>query len=605
MKRDHRYLCICIGLVLITSAVYGKAVGHDFINMDDPFFTREHNVPAGLTPANIKNAFTTLDCIWFPLTWLSHMTDAQLYGLRPAGHHVTSILLHIINVLLLFAVFRYMTGAVWKSAVVAALFAVHPVNVETVAYISARKELLCALFWILGMAAYTRYTKNSTAGRYGLVVLAFVLGAMTNPIILVFPIVCLLIDLWPLERSEETPLRRLVMEKLPLLVLALGFGILALCTQQKAGAMPTLEMLPMSARLGNTTCAYAAYLGNLVYPAGLAVYYPYAETFPLWKTLGALFMLLALTGAVLYYQRRLPFLTTGWFWFLLTLAPGIGIVKAGGHAMADRYAYISFIGLFIIIAWGGGMLIKRLRIKPVHAAAGVMGILLAMGILAFRQLDYWQNSITVFRHTVAVTDNNPIAHNNLGKALADKGNIDAARRHFEQALAIFSAFPEAHNNLGVLLNSRDQQEQAIKHFEKAVQLAPDLVEPRYNLGRALLARGRLDEAAVQFQEILQMAPGHLKATTRLALVYTTRKEYDKAIGLFTELLERRPAYSATIAYNLACIYAIKNDKNNAIAWLKKSIKNGFSRFDLLFSDKDLENISDTPYYKTLLKRYGP
>ncbi|MDY6905772.1 MAG: tetratricopeptide repeat protein [Thermodesulfobacteriota bacterium] len=605
MVLHKKHFWICIGLAVITIAVYGRAVGHDFINMDDHFFVLEHNVPDGLTLENLKNAFTTFDCIWFPVTWLSHMTDAHLCGTAPAGHHLTSILLHLINVLLLFAVLRYITGAVWKSALVAVLFAIHPVNVETVAYIAARKELLCGLFWILGMGAYTAHTRHPSPIRYGLVVAAFILGGMANPIIMAFPLACLLLDAWPLDRIGETPAIRLFTEKIPLFMLALVVGLLALLSQQQSGAMPSIEMLPMTVRIANAVCAYGAYLKNLIYPAGLSIFYPYPQAFPLWKTAGATLVLLALTGTAICYRRRLPFIFFGWFWFILTLAPAIGIVKAGSHAMADRYAYISFIGLFIAIIWGSTQVFNHYKIKRSRAMAGTAAILVVLGLLSVRQLSYWKNSITIFEHALSVTSDNYTAHNNLGKALADRGGTAAARRHFEAALAIEPAFSMAHNNLGVLLNAEGKTETALTHFEKAVQQAPDLIPPRYNLGSALLARGRLDEAALQFREILKRDPGHPKATTRLALVYTTRHQYDKAIALFTDLLKHRPDYTSSIAYNLACLNAIKNDKQTAVTWLKKSINNGFSRFDLLFSDPDLENIHMTSYYKKLLEQYKP
>jgi len=456
------------------------------------------------------------------------MADAQIFGLKPTGHHLTSIIIHIINVLLLFVVFRYMTGAIWQSAFVAALFALHPVNVESVAYVSSRKELLCGFFWILGLAAYTSYSRKPAPGKYALVALALLLGTMANPIIMAFPLVCFLLDFWPLDRFKSTSWRNLVAEKLPLLGIAFACGILALYTQQQAEAVQTIEMLPLSVRFTNAVWAYVAYIRNMIYPTGLAIFYPYPTAFAAGKTIAAITILLTVTWTAIRFCRQLPFLLTGWFWFILALAPAIGIVKAGGHAMADRYAYISFIGLFIMIAWGGAKLTAKLSIKRGIVAALAIVALVIFGATATRQLNYWQNSITIFQHTLSVTSNNAITHNNLGKVLAKQGNIETSRIHFKKALAIAPDFPMAHNNLGVLLESEGQTQEAIDHFNKALELKPDLITIRYNLGHTLLIKDEPGKAAIHFHKILETDPGHLKAATRLAWIYNAKKQHEKA-----------------------------------------------------------------------------
>ncbi|MFO8048511.1 MAG: tetratricopeptide repeat protein [Desulfosudaceae bacterium] len=636
MSRYYQTIAACLFLAALVTAVFYPLAGHDFLNMDDPFFVESHRVPEGLTPANIKRAFSMGDCMWMPLTWLSHMTDCQLYGPDPAGHHLTSLFLHLANTILLFLILGLMTGTFYKSLLVAGLFALHPLNVEAVAYIAARKGLLASFFWLLTILAYLGYTRRPSPPRYLVIMLCFLSGLMANPILVTLPLILLLLDYWPLNRLRQDGAARLIKEKLPLLAPAIIISLVSVITQQQAGALSSLAQTPLLPRLANALVNYVAYLGHLFWPADLAIFYPWRTNLPWWQPLAAALLLLAISRKVIDLRPDKPYAPVGWFWFLITLLPVIGIIRIGSHAMADRYAYLPAIGIFVVIVWGGAAFLEKKSFKkPLIGLAG-LALLLALGTASRHQLGYWRNDLTVFEHALAVTDNNYAAHNNLARALAERGRHVEAFHHLNRALKINPDFPQAHNNLGVLL-AADDPNQALKHFTLALQYQPDFAEahrnmadvffengawtralthykkalaiaPRYpgaadihyRIGLIMAGRDKTGAAFSRFKQALSLDPGRVEAAVQLARLYKNKGRHERAIEVYQNLLKHRSDSSASIAYNLACLYALKNDQAEAVNWLKKSVAAGLTDRELLKTDEDLANIRATPYYQSLV-----
>lgn len=642
MARPYQTTLACLFLTVMVAGLFYPLSGHDFLNMDDPFFVEEHHVPDGLTLDNIKRAFTLHYGMWMPLAWLSHMADCQLYDLRPAGHHLTSLFIHAANTLLLFLVLRFMTGAFYKSLTVASIFALHPLNVEPVAYIACRNGLLAACFWLLTMLAYTRYARQPSIRQYLLVCLCFCLGLMTKPVLVTLPLILLLLDYWPLNRFGDKKPVSLIAEKLPLLAVSAIIGLVTIITQQQAEALSSLSAIPLSDRVANALVSYTTYLGHVFWPSGLAIFYPWPQHLPWWKTIAAAALLMMISINVIRRREESPDRFVGWLWFVIALLPVIGIIRIGSHGMADRYAYIPGIGIFITIVWSAATGFEEWRVKKTIIGLSVLAVLIALGFSSRRQLGYWQNSETVFRHALAVTTDNYAAHNNLARALMEKGSLKEARSHLNQALKIHPEFPQAHNNLGVLLAAENKTGQAIAHFSQALQHRPEFTEAHYNMANALFAGGsyamalthykqalcidpayehaagihtriglimaiqkKTNKAVAGFQQALSIDPGHLEAADKLAGVYKASGQYDQAIALYQQLLQERPDCSISITYNLACLHALKNDPAAAVVWLGKSVAAGFTQYELLKVDKELDNIRHTRAFQALTEKIGP
>ena len=519
-------LLICFALLVLTLAAYQSVRRHEFVAYDDDrYITANARIQQGLTWNNVAWSLTTLEVAnWHPLTWLSHMADCQLYGLNPSGHHLTNLLFHLINVVLLFYVLQLMTRAVWPSAVVAALLSVHPLNVESVAWVSERKNLLSTLFWLLTMWAYFRYVRRPGVRRYLLVLAAFILGLMSKPMLVTLPCVLLLLDYWPLERLSEgggeaangrqalnqedeqtsqTDPRskglnrrvvfRLMLEKAPLFLMAVASSIITIKAQRMDGAL-NVRALSLGARLANALVSYVAYIHKMVWPARLAVLYPHpGATLPLWSVIVAALVLASITILVILGRKKYPYLVVGWLWYLGTLVPVIGIVQVGSQAMADRYAYVPLIGLFIIIAWGARDLARALHLRSYWLAAAAITILIALTLTTWRQLSYWQNSITLFEQALRVTDNNDIAQNNLGAVLVRKGRLDEGLAHLYEAVRLNPNYGTAYDNIAVTLYQQGSQimqdenrtREAIDLFRRALELKPNFTEAQQNLDRLL------------------------------------------------------------------------------------------------------------------------
>ena len=521
-RRDQRWrvAAVCLVLAAISFAVFGQTLTHEFINYDDNIYVYDNPVVAqGLTLKGIVWAFSFHAANWHPLTWLSHMLDCQLYGLHPAGHHLTNVLLHTATVIALFLVLRRMTGALWRSAFVAALFAIHPLRVESVAWVAERKDVLSGLFFMLTLGAHVRYARRPRSlARYGLVALLFAMGLMCKPMLVTLPVVLLLLDYWPLQRVESAG--RLVMEKLPLLALSAASCVATLLAQKETIQSTVTFSLPV--RFVTALLACKMYLAQMVYPAGLAVFYPFPHNgLPVWEAVMDGTLLAVISAAALWQRRKQPWMLVGWVWYLVMLLPVVGVIQVGGQAHADRYTYLPQIGIYVALTW----LVAEWRVRwlhhgPFHAALGglMAGVLALFMVCAWQQTAYWQNSETLWTCTLACTTDNDIAQDNLGIVLMQKGKMDAAITCFQQALQIRPDFAEAHDDLGNALLQTGKVDEAITHCQRALQIKPDDAEACVNLGNALCRKGRVDDAIAQYQKALQIKPGLAMARKNLDAV---------------------------------------------------------------------------------------
>jgi protein O-mannosyl-transferase len=540
---------VCVALVALTWAVFGQTLRNDFVNFDDHAYVYENpEVTNGLTLHGIAWAFTHDHARnWHPLTTISHMLDCQLFGLNASGHHFTNVLLHTVAVVLLFLLLRQLTGTFWRSAFIAAVFAIHPLRVESVAWVAERKDLLSGIFFMLTLAAYVRYARRPSLGRYITMSILFALGLMSKPMLVSIPFVLLLLDYWPLVRGETRQRwLRLIAEKIPLLVLSAASCVITFVVQKRGPLQ--IDQLPFIWRLKNAIVSYVAYVWQMFWPLNLAVFYPHPNNSLLpWQIILALGLLIGTTAIVLVLRQSRPYLVTGWFWYLGMLVPVIGIVQVGEQARADRYTYLPQIGLYLALTWLIVDLAKTWRLRREALAAGALTIVLLLSWRASVQASYWRNSETLWNRTLAVTSGNDVAHNNLGFLLLRRGQLDEATSHLERALEIRSGNGESHyslglalihNNLANALVRKGRIDQAIPHYEKAVALRPDYADSHYNFGIALLQQDRVDEAIAHWQKTVSIQPGDIEAHITLgdALLRSGRSEdaiveYETALQL--------------------------------------------------------------------------
>ena len=606
-------IVVCLLLALITAGVYWPVARQGFINFDDPdYVSGNPRVQAGLTLESVQWAFTSMYASnWHPLTWLSHMLDCQIYGLRPGGHHVTSLLLHVVNSLLLFGLLKRLTGAFWRSALVAALFALHPLHVESVAWVSERKDVLSALFFMLTLWAYARYAEVQSRGTevqspeskvqspgagqsprstlhasrfYVLSLLFFALGLMSKPMLVTLPFVLLLLDYWPLGRfrlataksplpatAQRSTLTRLAVEKIPFFALSALSCVLTFLVQRACGAMTPLAKTPFELRVANALVAYARYLGKTFWPAKLAVFYPYSHlSVDSWQVMGAALLLLIATVAIVLAARKQPCLLIGWLWFLGTLVPVIGLVQVGKQALADRYTYLPHIGLFILIVWGAAAVVARLRgprlISFVAAGLAVAGC----GVITSHQLSYWRDTKTLFQHAVAVTSRNFVAYAVVGNALVEEGKLPEAIEQCRKSLEIAPDYPEAHNTLGNIYGKQGKYDEAIASYRAA---ATDLsyADPRNGMADVLIKQGKFAEAEAQCRDALKLAPMHLPAMFSLATALHRQGKLDEAAEYYRRILEYNPDLFTPRRY-LGNILVAQGKPDQAIPQLLMALK---------------------------------
>ena len=546
-NRVSQYHVAALLLLLVTVAAYLQVFRADFVNYDDEaYVTANPHVQSGLTYKGTLWAFNVgYQGNWHPLTWLSHMLDCRLFGPSPIGPHAVNLLLHLANTLLLLLVLNLMTRSLWKSAFVAALFALHPLHVESVTWVAERKDVLSTLFWLLTMWAYVQYTESPSLKRYGVVTAFFALGLMSKPTLVTLPFVLLLLDYWPLGRWAQASRRerwRLVRQKLPLFAMSVASSVVTYVAQQRGGAVSPIDELSLASRIANALTAYIGYVGKMLWPAKLSVFYPHPGNTPIAHVLAAVLLLAAVTALAIRSARSRPYLIMGWFWYLIVLAPMIGFVQVGRQAMADRYTYVPFIGLFIMIAWGmeermgewgrgrvgdPGPRVHPFTHSPILRLLALL-VILACAACTWRQAGYWHDSIKLWTHTLAVTTNNSNAHNNLGLAFNKLDSPDAAMEEFQAAVLIDPQYSEAHDNLGVAYFQLGRIPEAIDSFTQAIRIAPDYAEAHNNLGLSYVALGMYAEAIDEYKLAIRFDPGYVGAHGNLAMALYTDKRYAEA-----------------------------------------------------------------------------
>ena len=547
LKPIHRDLIISFFLILVTAVVFWQVSSFDFVRYDDDkYVTENRHVQAGLTTGGVAWAFISVYANnWHPLTWLSHMLDYQLFAANPAGHHITNLFFHIINTLLLFFILKRMTGFPWRSAVVAVLFAVHPLHIESVAWVAERKDVLSTLFFMLTVWAYVRYVERPGINRYLQIPLFFALGLMSKPMLVTMPFVLLLLDFWPLGRlqregslfntdvsdrkavgngKENRSNLGLIIEKIPLFILS-AVSICVTLYAQWSGIAP-LESLPVSTRVSNALASYISYMGKMIWPHDLAVFYPYMENIPPWQVGGAILLLILITAIAVRLRRPNPYVIVGWLWYLGTLVPVIGLVQVGNQSMADRYTYLPMIGLFIAIAWIVPDMLARWRFHRIALSVLATCVIAALITVSLFQLGFWQNSFTLFARALAVTKNNVVIETNMGATLAEQGKFREAITHYQEALRIKPNDFEAGYNLANALAKQGKLEEAVSRYAGILQVRPDAAAAHNNMGIALSQLGRTDEAIDHFQEAVRIKPDFQDAGSNLetALMRRTRTE---------------------------------------------------------------------------------
>ncbi|MFC1532333.1 tetratricopeptide repeat protein [Thermodesulfobacteriota bacterium] len=540
---------ICIILSIATILLFLPVKNHEFIDYDVHDYVIDNpNVRKGITYNGILWAFThTVSGNWHPITLLSHMLDCELYGLNPKGHHISNLLFHIANTVLLFLVLMRMTCAIWMSAFVAALFAIHPLHVESVAWIAERKDVLSTFFWMLAIYAYMHYIERPCIRRYIPILLFFAMGLMSKPMLVTLPFFLLLLDYWPLRRfdfggsrnadeshdtdsinlkSQMIRLFHLTLEKVPLLAISTVACIITILAQQSWGAVRTLETFPLNIRIANSLISYICYIGKMIWPHKLAVFYPHpGDAISLLQATGSALTLAFITVLVFRIARQYPFLTVGWFWYLGILLPVIGLIQVGDQKMADRYTYVPIIGLFIILAWGCHSLSKNWRYRKIILTLLAGFALSYSAIFTRAQLHHWNNSIALFEHALDVTSNNYIAHYNLGIIQSRFENPREAVRHFSEALKIDPESSDAHFNLGYIFTLKDDIRKAIYHYHEALRIDPDHERAHNDLGVAFIKMGKLKDAISHFSEALRISPGYLEAKNNLSVALQESGDY--------------------------------------------------------------------------------
>jgi len=603
-------------LVLACAAAYWPVGRYEFVNFDDDVYVSDNwQVQQGLTAEGARWAFTTFhEANWHPLTWLSHMLDCQLFGLWAGGHHLVNVALHAANSVLIFLVLRRMTARQWPSAFVAALFALHPLHVESVAWVAERKDVLSTFFGLLALLAYAWYAERPSVWRYAAVFIFLALGLMAKPMLVTLPFVMLLLDWWPLGRltgnaGEECGVRnagltakarrfgfslrtphsalRVGLEKLPLLVLAASSSVVTYVAQSHGGAMAGVEACPLPLRFANALVAYVAYLGKTFWPSGLSAFYPYVSERPLWQPVAAGAFLVAVTALALLAARRRtaplpdgrgsdtarrrPYLAVGWFWYLGTLVPVIGLVQVGEQSMADRYTYVPLVGVFIMAAWGAADLARGWRHGRKAAALASVAAVAVCLTLTWRQVGYWADSEVLFRHMLRVTPENALAANNLGVALGDCGQLEDSASWLREALRMRPHYPDAHDNLGAVLARMDRLDEALGHMREAVRLRPDRPRALSNLGGGLYRLGRNQEAVEVLRRALRLNPWQPAAHTNLAAALIVLGMPQEAVEHCREAVRLKPEW-ADPQYNWGLALMVQERWTEAADHLHEAIR---------------------------------
>jgi tetratricopeptide (TPR) repeat protein len=595
-KSNHRIVVgVCVLLVLAVFVVFGQTIRYEFVNFDDDLYVYQNPVVLnGLTLQGVGYIFTHQMCDFYhPLTMLSLMLDYQIYGLNAGGYHLTNVLLHAATTVLLFLVLRRMmdnrTGknvctvatpvsALWPSAFVAAVFAIHPLRAESVAWVTERKDVLSGLFFVLTLGAYVRYTRVPfSLVRYMTVILLFALGLLSKPSLVTLPCLLLILDYWPLARTQSTaarPLwmvwRPLIVEKIPLFGLSALLCVATLLTQEHYMASVAESSLPT--RLGYAAVSYVVYLKQMFYPAGLIVLYHFPEKgLPLSEIVAALTLLAGITAGTLALRRRHPYLLVGWLWYLGMLVPMIGLVHVGAAARADRFTYLAQIGAYVMMVWAAEDLAASWQYSRRILSAGALSAIVVLMACAWQQTTHWRNSDTLWTHTLTFASNNPLAEINFGDALLDEGKVDEAIPHLQQALQLNPNYAEARNNLGNALFQKGEVDDAITQIQQALELKPNFAEAHFNFGNALLQKGEVNEAITHFQYALQIKPDYADARNNLGNALLQTGGVDGAIAQFQQALQIKPNY-AEAHYNLGNALLKMGRVNDAIVQFRQALQ---------------------------------
>jgi tetratricopeptide (TPR) repeat protein len=595
----------CLALAFATLTVYWLATLNGFVNYDDPdYVTSNPHVQAGLKWQSVVWAFGSGHASnWHPLTWLSHMLDWQLFEDKAAGHHLTSVLIHVTNTLLLFLVLREMTGAYWRSSFIAALFALHPLHAESVAWISERKDVLSTFFLFLTLGAYTRFVRTKAAASlngasrlqtstfyYFASLSFFALGLISKPMLVTVPFLLLLLDYWPLGRIKSfvgvdvrrlTPPNakksqspyvdcyKLVIEKAPFFVLSLVSSVITFLVQQKGGAVSA--SLSIAQRIANAFVSCARYFGNMFWPLDLSVLYPHPGDWPVWQVIAAGTLILGLSVLALFLVRTRPYLAVGWFWFLGCLVPVIGLIQVGIQSMADRYTYVPIIGLWIALVW---WLCDVIPISPARERGFAIGAgfaLAACMVLTARQIQFWHDSESLFRRAVAVTSKNYLAYNNLGYYLAGRGKVEEALVNYHKAIEINPAYEDALNNIGYALAGQKKHAEAVPYYEAALRIRPNHVEVHNNLGNALSELGQIPAAIEHYRFVLREKPDHADAHNNLGIALAMQGNVDEALEHFHAAIKFKPNYASAHS-NLGNALAVQRKFNEAITEYRETLR---------------------------------
>jgi Flp pilus assembly protein TadD len=531
---------VCGGLAVVVAIIYGQTAGFTFLNFDDDaYVTRNAMVLAGVSWSGLRWAFTTFQYFyWHPVTWLSHMLDCELFGPNAGAAHLVNASIHALNAVLLFVVIKRLTGALWPSAIAAALFAVHPLRVESVAWIAERKDVLSGLFWLLTLWTYTGYCERPSSRRMGLVAVTMALGLMSKPTVVTLPIVLLALDVWPLARKESLSDR--VVEKTPLFMLSAVSAVVTYIGQRRMGATEVVANLAFPTRAANAMVSYVAYLGKTIWPSGLSILYPYRTSLPVWETVGAALVLVAITEAAIRQRRRRPFLIVGWTWFVVVLLPAIGLVQVGAQAMADRFTYIPHMGLMVALVWAAAEWIPRRAAAPAAAA-----IVIALTVTSTVQAAHWKDSVAVFSQAVAVTHDNTIAERNLGAAFAAAGDQTSAIRHFRESLRLDSAQFETRYELGSALMATGDAPAARAEFVESSRLNAEYASPHFALALVDIRDGALAEAEAEYRQALRLnisAEFAARAHNDLGVILIKTGRIQQAGDEFRAALEIAPGF---------------------------------------------------------------
>jgi len=613
MIRSYRLaLVISLFLALATVAVFWPLPGHDFVTIDDNVYvTANPYVDSGLSARSVEWAFTTFTAeFWHPLTWLSLMADAQIYGGSPTGFHFTNLLLHILNTLLLFFFLKTATGKMWQSAFAASLFALHPLHVESVAWVAQRKDLLSTLFWLLTLWCYTGFVQQEKWSRYALAMIFFILGLMSKPMLITLPFTLLLLDYWPFCRfqykgswgSFVSDLWPCIREKLPFFGITVVFAVVTYIAQKHGGGLDPVSPYPLSDRLANALISYGRYIWKMIWPQNLAFFYPFPGNLPAWQIMAAALALGFVTILAIKLKHERPYFIVSWLWYLGTMVPVIGLVKIGDFAMADRYTYVPLIGLFIIISWGVPDLLRNWHNKTLVLSLAALAVLASFAAATHVQLRSWSNSITLYNHAIQVTRNNFLAHYALGDILAAEGKFDEAIFHFSEAVREKPDKATLQNMLGRALASQGRFDEALSHLIAALQIKPEFAEARFNMGIALVAKQRYAEAADHLSAALKLYlnssrdqqtlhKNGISENLKLGNAYENGEQLDEAIDRYTRALSLQSEYIPALI-KLIALYEIKNDYSKIFSLLKidtsptglkRAMLNGYQNWSLLQS----------------------